>query len=200
MRLLAHAYPCGGFAAGCDALAWAPAAGLVPRGFCGATGVPGDVRLVLVLDHPIEPHRGGFGDNATAFDVISAITHDHFVGLSQRRDPLHANLRFILDRCFPGTDLQAQLRRCWITHSVLCAGAENDELPAGAWRECRGRYFDRQLDLFSCATPVALGHRTARRLAGYPGLLEAADPAPPACKRPGARESWIRLGERFGGA
>ncbi len=199
VRLLEPAFPCAGFAAACEALTWAPARGLVPRGFCGASGTPGEVRLVLVLDHPAEVRQDGYGDDDSARAMIGSITRDFFVGLTQRRNQFFSNLRFLLGRCYPGSSLEDQLRLTWITHSILCSAAAGDEPPASASRECRGRYLDRQLELFSGAQPVALGHRTARRLEGYAGLLQAADPAPPACKRPGARESWIRLGERFAG-
>ena len=95
--------------------------------------------------------------------------------------------------------LEEQLRLTWITHCVLCSAPQGDDMPASASRECRTRYLDRQLQLFSGATVAALGVLAARRLKGYPGLLEAADPAPPACSQRGARESWVRLGERFAG-
>ncbi len=200
VRLLEPAYRCAGFDDACVALTWAPERGFVPRGYCGTTGMPGDVRLVLVLDQPGEPRSDAAIDaNAAPQEIIGGVCRDLYIGLTQRRDQFCSNLRFLLSRCFPGVSLEEQLRFTWITCSVLCSAPAGDHVPPGASLECRGRFLERQLALFSGASVVALGALAAKRLKGYPGLLEAADPAPPACNQPEARASWVRLGVRFAG-
>jgi hypothetical protein len=198
VRLLELAYPCAGFTDSCSELTWAPARGHVPRGYGGATGTPGDVRLVLVMSQPDPPPSDQtFDADMAPQDLINAICRSTYLGLAAERNQFYRNTRFLLSCCFPGVSLQEQLRLTWITQSVLCSANDGDEIPASASLECRNRFLARQLELFASATVVALGHSAAKRLAGHPNLLQATYPGPPACNHRSARESWNRIGELF---
>lgn len=197
-RILERAYPCHGFDGACEELRWDPRRGHVPRGYGGATGTPDDVRLVLVMSEPGEPEADeSFTADATPVQIIGAVCRRTYLALSEERDQYHRNLRHILGLIFPGTGLEQQMRRTWITRSVLCSASAAGDMPAAASRECRIGYLERQLELFAGARVVALGVAAGKRLKGHPGLLEAGDPAPPGCHQRGARESWTDLSSRF---
>lgn len=201
MRILERAYRCHGFDGPCNALTWDPATGHAPRGFGGATGTPGDVQIVLVATQPPPPNpEDSLEIEATPFGMIETICHRTYLRLSERRDQYHSNLRFILDQFFPGHPFEEQMRRSWITQSVLCSVPGDDDMPPAASRECRQNYLDRELELFANARVLALGIAAQKRLKGYPGLIEAGDPAPPGCNQRGVRESWTTLGARFAGS
>lgn len=199
VRVLERAYPCPGFDGPCGDLSFEPKEGLVPRGFCGATGNADEVELVIVLSQPPLPTpEHAFDRDDTAFEIITAVCRRTYVALRIGGDLYHRNLKFILDQCLAGFSLEEQLKRAWITHSVLCSPPPDaDGIPPDASRYCRANYLERQLELFPEARVLALGIEAQRRLKGLPGLLEAPHPAPPACNRPGVREGWVRIGEHF---
>lgn len=200
LRLLQTAYPCAGFDEPCAAVAWAPGEGEVPRGFCGATGTPGDVRLVLVMGEADAAPAPRFAEAAAPREIIAAICRDTWLALSEGRDSQHRNLRHLLRGCFPGLDLPGILRHAWITRAVLCAPGSLAEIPPAAARHCRQRYLDRQLALFPGATVMALGQSAARRLGHLPGVVNLAHPAPPEGSQRHAREGWNRAAAQFAGA
>jgi hypothetical protein len=115
------------------------------------------------------------------------------------RDEYHRNIRFILDLCFPNATLEEQLRRSWITNSVLCsADVECGSVPARVIRECRQRYLMPALQLMPDALIAALGRKAEERLAGVNRrVIRAAHPSPPGCRFKRARPSWIALAEEL---
>jgi hypothetical protein len=117
--------------------------------------------------------------------------------LRDGKDLFHRNIRFILNTCFPGMGFDEQMRRTWLTDSVLCsAERECGPVSLAVARECRDRYLDQQPALFPQATVVALGKKAARRLKGTAGLLIVDAAAPPRGASKAARETWKKIAER----
>jgi uracil-DNA glycosylase len=95
-----------------------------------------------------------------------------------------------LNMCWPGQGFDEQMRRTWITESVLCsAKKEGGHVPVRVGKECRRNYLERQLALFPSAVVAALGSKAANRLAGLDVVICGAA-APPASVRQDIRESW----------
>lgn len=178
----------------CRAMRWDPAAGHVPRGFCGATGELGDVRLVLVVAEPGDPHEGESHPAEPAAALESTFQYSYRC-LQTGKDLYHRNIRRILDMCFPGMSFDEQMRRTWKTESVLCSAAkEGGAVPRVVEQACRTRFLERQLELFANAIVAALGAKAAKRLRGRT-FVPAFAAAPPGCNFKGARESWEQVAE-----
>lgn len=188
---LAPAYaPCTEFARTCAAMCWRPDMGHVPRGYLGATGSLEEVELVLVFAEPGDPHVGE--KHAGMQSAYEYAMHAFQSGM----DLFHRNVRSILDLCWPGTPFEQQMRKVWMTESVLCsARSEGAPVPAAAARACGERYLLPQLRLFSHALVVALGRKAQSRLSrvGFTSYVSAYAVAPPGCNRREARESWERI-------
>lgn len=199
VSLLLQAYaPCPAFSQACQSMTWDPARGHVPRGFCGATGQLEEVELVLVCAEPGDPQDDeSHAPDGSAFEHLRSAYVYAYDCFKNGKDLFHKNIRRILDSCFPGLSFDYQLRRVWITESVLCsASQEGGPVPVRVGRECRARYLDGQLALFPRATVVALGKKAADRLAGTPGLIQVDAAAPPRGGTNAARESWKIIAER----
>jgi len=203
-QLLIRAYqPCPEFGGACRDMRWKPAAGHVPRGFCGAMGELSEVDLVLVMAEPGDPHD----KESHPADPEEAITsaYDYaYRCYASGKDQYHRNVRTILDLCFPGLTFDEQMRRTWMTESVLCSAAkEGGAVPKPVEAACRSRYLEGQLALFPSAVVVALGGKAAKRIKGR-AYMSAFAAAPPGCNFKGARESWEAVGaavrQRSGGA
>lgn len=194
-EILLNAYaPCASFAGRCGSMRWAPDAGHVPRGFCGAFGSLQDVALVLVVAEPGDPHVGETHPHMPSAALESTVKHAYEC-LRSGRDLFHRNIRTILDLCWPDLALDAQLRRTWITESVLCsARSEGAALPMRVASECRARFLDRQLDVLPHALVAALGAKAQQRLRGRQ-FIAAASVAPPGCNFRGARDSWHAIAQ-----
>ena len=148
------------------------------------------------MSEPEQPATNdGHAFEATPLELINEVCRRTYLGLSAGNNQYHRNLRHILNQIHPGHALEEQMRRTWITRYLLCSTPSADDIPVAALRECRESFLDRQLELFASARVVALGLAAQKRLKGHPGLLECADPAPPGCHQPGARESWSALGK-----
>ena len=183
--------PCPAFREACRGMRWRPERGHVPRGFCGATGALGEVRLILVTAEPGDPHETE-RHLGTPAELLASAYRYASVCLQAGTDLFHRNLRRFLSLCWPGETFEDQLRKTWLTDTVLCSAAkEGGSVPASVKRECRARYLEAQLALFPRAVVVALGRKAERRLAGIPGVVVAGSVAPPGCNRPDVRESWI---------
>lgn len=191
--------PCPAFEGSCREMRWAPGEGHVPRGFFGATGSLEEVKLVLVVAEPGDPHPGeSHGADPTPDGKLQSAYRYAYECCKSGRDLYHRNIRLILDLCWPGIDFDRQMRRTWITESLLCSAlAEGSPVPLRVTKECRSRYLDAQLALFSAATVVALGQKAQRRLNGRVDVLNAVAAAPPGCNRAGARESWEAVARIF---
>ncbi|MGF6239768.1 hypothetical protein P3T42_001500 [Paraburkholderia sp. GAS38] len=176
---------------------WDPPAGHVPRGFCGATGAVDEVRLILVCAEPGDPHSGeSHTGDATASGLLDSACEYAWYGFSSGKDLFHRNVRKILDLCWPDADFETQMRRTWITDSVLCsAQKEGGRVSIKVERECARRFLAPQVRLFDKAVVAALGKKAERRLkiAGIEGFISAGSVAPPGCNHVGVYESWLRL-------
>jgi len=182
--------PCPAFAGPCYDMRWEPSAGHVPRGFRGAAGTLGEIELVLVYAEPGDPHAGETHEGLlSAYDYS---TQSFILGT----DLFHRNVRSILDSCWPGIPLTEQLRRVWMTESVLCsAPKEGGPVRREVSNECGKRYLLKQLDLLPNALVVALGNKARDRLhaIGFTTFMAVKSVAPPGCNFRGARESWAEI-------
>lgn len=208
-EILSSAYaPCPALESACGSgsVRWDPAAGHVPRGFCGAVGNGDEVKLVLVCAEPGDPHatesHAGDGSPEGRFESVNRYAWGCF---ANGKDLFHRNMRELLNLCWPGLSFEAQMRRTWITDSVLCsANKEGGPVPRRVERECATRFLVPQLKQFSGAVVVALGQKAKGRLtrAGINRFETAFSIAPPGCNRAEARQSWLRIGRliqaRFG--
>ena len=186
--LLAPAYaPCVEFERACTEMRWKPEQGHVPRGFLGAAGSIEEVELVLVFAEPGDPHEGEHH-----VGIETAYRYATF-GFSTGKDLFHRNVRKILSMCWPTLSFEEQMRKVWLTESVLCsARKEGGFVSVAASRACGQRYLLAQLALFPNALIVALGSKAARRMEaiGIVGFIAAYAAAPPGCNRREAQSSW----------
>jgi hypothetical protein len=191
IRILGPAYqPCPAFRTACISMRFSPENGHVPRGFCGATGSLDEVELVLVVAEPGDPQEGEA--HTGLFSAYEYATR--FFGTAE--DLYGKNVRKILAMCWPNLSFAEQMRKVWITESVLCsAKSECASIPATVELECASRYLLDQLKLFPDALVVAFGRKAQRRLMkiGITNFLSAWSPAPPGCNQPKARDSWQQI-------
>jgi len=169
---------------------WIPDRNHVPRGFLGATGRMEDVELVLVFAEPGDPRFDEITtDLASAYRVVSE-------GFAGRTDQFHRNVKGILDACWPGMTFEEQMRRVWMTQSVLCSAPQSTgPVNTVVVKECGSRYLLGQLALFPSALVVAMGSKARDRLRriGVSDFLAVQAAAPPGCNHAGAKESWERI-------
>ena len=165
VKILRPAYrPCPGFKGACKCIAkWKPNAGHVPRGFIGALGRLNEVKVVILLSEPGDPHRPETYRGPDKLEQTCVYT---FKALSEKTDPFHKRLRALFDLLFPDLPLKDQLRRVWVTQTYLCsAPKESERVCADAEDECSKRYLTRQLDLLRGRPVIALGCSKAYRRA-----------------------------------
>lgn len=195
-KVLTPAYaPCAGFKGPCSMLKWNPSAGHCPRGFLGATGRIEDIELVLVFAEPGDPHPNEKHDGSIDSPLAYAMRC-----FAEGTDLFHRNVRHVLDLCFPSQGIREQLRKAWLTESVLCSAAkEGGHVPVAVSRNCANTYLVPQLQLMSNAFVAALGSKAQSRLiaAGVTNFFPAAAVAPPGATRPAAKASWVALAEEF---
>lgn len=198
LSLLRPAYePCPGFTSGCREAVWNPTTGHVPRGFCGATAGAEEVRLVPVCAEPGDPHISESHESDGSPDGHLASVNRYAWGcFATGKDLFHRNVRRLLDLCWPGSSFEDQMRKTWITDSVLCsAPKECGPVRHSMETECATRFLAPQLSQFPNAMVVALGRKAERRLrrAGIKGYEYAYSVAPPGCNHVPALPSWERI-------
>lgn len=194
LEILSPAYaPCRRFFDTCASMRWDPEKGFVPRGFLGACGQLSEVELVLVSAEPGDPwsdecHPGLESAHRYAWEAFS-----------NRGSLYHKNIRKILDGCWPNTSFEQQLRKTWITDSVLCSAArESGHVKRAVSMACGKEYLLAQLALFPDALVVALGSKARDRLAAlHVDFLSVAAVAPPGCNYRGAQNSWDGIAPRL---
>lgn len=153
--------PCPHFAGACASMRWSPDEGHVPRGFCGATGSPEEVELILVTAEPGDPIAG---ERYLAGDLAAPMQWSE-QSLRHPPTPFHQNIRRILNLCFPGLSLDQQMRHVWRTNSVLCsARVESGSVPSTVEITCAKTYLLPQIAAFPRAVVAALGGKAQRRL------------------------------------
>ncbi len=188
-NLMAMAYPCPCFKTVCQSMCWNPEAGHIPRGYLGAVGRPEEVELVLVFAEPGDPHPG---DHAT---MDEALKHAYWA-FGEGQGQFHQNARYLFNLCWPGLGFDEQLRRVWLTESVLCsAEVSTGPVPKAVEQTCGERYLKNQIGLFPGALVVALGVKAVNRLhrIGFTGFETAVALGKPGCHQAGARPSWQRI-------
>lgn len=190
LKVLKPAYPrCPGFDGVCSPrMTFNPGKGHLPRGFRGATGSLEEVELVLVYAEPGDP---GTNEVHTGMESVLKIAMTPVAGI--KNSLFHANLQHILNLCWPNMEPARQMRRVWMTESVLCSAEKpTGYIPVGIVRECGERYLLRQLKLFPSALVVALGNKAQNRLRmiGYTNFLAVGSVAPPGGNYLSVKESW----------
>ena len=203
LSVLADAYaPCPNFRKMCSACRWEPSQGFIPRGFGGARGGLGNVRLVLITDQPANPADGESYSGGpeemfkTHWSFFNTVIEENSLRRDGREPPFHRNLRKILENCWPGEPLKRQLEKTWFTNSVLCSlpPGKNDFGP-GVAGICVDSYLKGQLELFPNAFVATLGGRARKRLKNYRVDGHAQSPSARASTSP--EFSWEKLGESF---
>ena len=198
VEILRPAYaPCGGFDGTCKDIAkWRPDEGHVPRGFVGALGDVKEVEVVILVAEPGNPHPNEAYRSSNKLDETCEYT---FNVLNEGTDLFHRNLKYLLDRLFPGIPLKDQLRKAWVTESYLCsAPKETGPVLTDAENECASRYLTRQLELLNGLPVIALGGKAHKRVSRVPdvrNLKKAYSVAPPGCNHKPARPSWDAAAE-----
>ncbi len=184
--------PCEEFKGACHDMRWNPERGHVPRGFRGAAGRLDEIELVLVYAEPGDPLPGEKHSGLESAYAYSA--HTFATGATQ----FHNNVKYIVNRCWPGLTHEDQMRRVWMTESVLCsAPKEGGHVRSDVCRTCGSRYLLPQLALLDHALVVALGSKARDRMRklGVQNFMEAGAVAPPGCNRPDARRSWDAIAD-----
>ena len=147
-----------------------------------------------VFAEPSDPHS-----NESHTGLSSAYEYSAFT-FETGTDQFHRNVKSILNACWPQIPYGEQMRKIWMTESVLCSGlAEGGRVRRAASVECGMRYLLPQLLLLPHALVVALGRKAQDRLRaiGHMNFLSVAAVAPPGCNFAGARESWNRIPEEL---
>ncbi|MGZ8747814.1 MAG: hypothetical protein ACXWZ2_12540 [Mycobacterium sp.] len=207
VEVLAPAFaPCPEFTGACTGTArWAPGAGHVPRGFIGALGELDDVEAVLILAEPGDPQPAErYAVTTDPVATIEGVCRFVFGCFDRGVSPFHRFTREVLDLAYPAESLARQLRRVWITESVLCSAARST---ASVDRRCEdacvSRYLAAQLALLPGRVVIPFGvkarERISRRgLAHEAGQFHAL--GLPYANRAEARESRVAAAELLGGA
>lgn len=185
--------PCPGFRRSCGTMRWQPQAGHVPRGFCGAIGTADEVRLVLVVAEPGNPHDGEtYAPHIQPEKLFQNVCRYVYGCFASGKDQFHRNVRAILDNCWPDLSFHEQLHRVWITESVLCsAAAECGPVPSNVRRTCVDIYLKQELAVLPNAIVAAVGGKAHVRMRGLPRrFLPVGSVAPPGCNQKPVRESW----------
>jgi hypothetical protein len=161
-----------------------------------------DVKLVLVSAEPGDPYHGTepYPPSGRPLDYLRLAYTRSCGHLNPPSDQFAQNIRAIMDMAWPGLPFDQQMRRTWLTPSVLCSARRQGAPHAiRVERECAERYLCPQMELFQHLAPnvriVALGGKAQNRLRlckpAVP-FVPARAASPPGCNRRDARDSWRR--------
>ena len=190
-KLLQAAYPCPGFKGTCQSMRWDPPNAHIPRGFVGASGSLSEVEVILVVAEPGDPSPG---DHC---NMDEAIRHAYWA-FESGNGTFHQKARLFFNLCWPGLAFEQQMKRVWVTESVLCSALQTTgPVPSQIENECANRYLRKQLEMFPKAIVVALGSKAQKRLQriGISNFETAFAFGKPGCNQKGALPSWQRVGE-----
>lgn len=184
---------------------WSPETGHVPRGFRGGTGSLADVRLILVCAEPGNPYVEETYEHKRhrPADLLHQVYEASCRHQEESVDHFARNIQHIIQIAWPGMSPDEQMRRTFLTDSVLCSihkrvdgrwkAVEGASVPARIGLECGRRYLTAQLDLFPNARAVALGGKARDRMTRLGiDFVHAFSAAPPGCNMKGALPSWER--------
>lgn len=166
VKILRPAYrPCPGFKGACkDIATWKPSVGHVPRAFIGALGRLSEIKVVILVSEPGDPHYSL--ETYRGPNKLEQTCEYTFQAIENGTDRFHKRLKYLLDLLFPGLPLNRQLRKVWITQTYLCsAPTESCPVPGAAEKECSTRYLSKQLKLLRGKPVIALGKSKAHRRA-----------------------------------
>ncbi len=147
-------------------------------------------RVGIGFAEPGDPH---LGERHTGLE--SAYEYAT-LGFGGGKDLFHRNVLKILSMCWPELSFEQQLRKAWLTESVLCsARKEGGSVSVAASRACGRRYLLAQLAEYPSALVVALGKKAQSRLLalGFRSFLPVFAAAPPGCNRREALASWAKI-------
>lgn len=181
---------------------WQPEIGHIPRGYCGATGLLSDVRLVIVNAEPgdegdQESYTGGPSEMCKQ---AAEFAEEKLWGGGVRREgrpaPFHNNLRRILLLCWQNASRHEIMRETWITNSVLCSAKKSGGTIDRVQEDACLVHLSEQLSLLPTAYVIALGGKAQRRLRRLGRLYDPAHH--PSARSKLAREStWCRVARNF---
>jgi hypothetical protein len=158
--------PCIEFTRACAGFArWHPGTGYVPRGFIGALGSLDEVDAVLILAEPADPKPGErYELDTDPVAAIEDVCRFVFSCFDQRVSPFHQYVREVLDAAYPGEPLDRQLRRVWITESVLCSAERpTAAVPRLCEDACIRNYLGAQLALLPGRVVIPFGAKARQR-------------------------------------
>jgi hypothetical protein len=148
------------------------------------------VELILVFAEPGDPHDGEHHSGLeSAYDYATA-------AFRTGKDLFHRNVQKILDMCWPDIPFDQQMRKVWLTESVMCsARKESGPVSRSASKACGQRYLLAQLACFPRALVVALGSKARDRLLALrvSDFIRAYAAAP----RAATGRQRLNLGSRF---
>ncbi len=202
VAIFAEAYPCRHLCSACSQIRYDPIHGHIPRGYCGGFGRLEDIELVLILAEPGNPPPGQetYDKKSEPDAYVLDIANGVFGAIKSGDSAFHRNIASILNECWPQHTIEEQLKRTWITESVLCsAKIACAKIPRVSEQACGVQYLKKQLDLLSGRFVATLGRKAAQRIARLEiePNFEAAAPGLPGGNTQKSRLSWKRLGKAF---
>ena len=199
--VLIPAYRCSAFDGACNGMRDKPEQGHFPRGYTGATGSLSDVKLVLVVAEPGEPPENARPQpSAEPADLVDLLASKIGRTFKDGGGAFHRNVRYLLERCWPGMPFLEQMKHTWITEGVLCsAAATTGPVPKVVETECAQRYLKKQLALLTGAFVIALGKKAESRLkrVGVTANAVVFAAGLPGGYAKGAKPSWDAAGSSF---
>jgi len=170
----------------------------------GARGDLSEINLVFVVSEPAEPGDGEIycGSPEEMFSSYYNYAYAALKELNMTRNgneqPFHSKFRKILDIFIPETSFEDQMRKVWITDSVLCSakksGAVVDE---DVEKACAHLYLRPQRILLSGAFWVALGNKAKNRMDKCGLAYDAKALHPSASDKYDPSTSWSRAAKKY---
>ena len=169
---------------------WNPSKGHVPRGYLGGEGHIEEIELVLIIAEPGDPLPGEqFHFDQSVQELFREVYQFVRCRYSEKATSFHTKARSIINLCWPDLSFDEQLKKVWITESVLCsAKVESGPVAAKIGRAC--------IRLLPNATFAAFGRKAQKRTAHLNVEIQPAYAiAPPGCNFNGAQESYQKIAE-----
>ncbi|RMD87238.1 MAG: hypothetical protein D6813_13840, partial [Calditrichaeota bacterium] len=146
----------------------------MPRGFCGGTGKLKDIKLVLILAEPSNNTQSNEQYLKTKpnelLDEVSKFVYNAY---EKSQDEFHQNARRFLNLVWPGLNFHEQMKKTWITESVLCSvppiegkekGNSLADIDKEICKKCSEKYLLKQLKKMHDCCIVKVGTKAKRRI------------------------------------